>query len=149
MSRMDGMPRAQGCAGAAIARLVALVPKPRVNLTRFHGVFAPNSTYRALVVPAKRGRGKRVKTQSEAPDQTPAEKRASDLRRLFPRSSLRWILVVLCNFVRRRRAIGRLPARAATTPACRHLYPLVYDNVPQSIECCGWIASRFMRGFAG
>jgi hypothetical protein len=24
-----------------IARLAALVPKPRVNLTRFHGVFAP------------------------------------------------------------------------------------------------------------
>ena len=27
------------------ARLVALVPKPRVNLTRFHGVFAPNSAH--------------------------------------------------------------------------------------------------------
>ena len=26
-----------------IARLAALVPKPRVNLTRFHNVFAPNS----------------------------------------------------------------------------------------------------------
>ena len=25
---------------AGVARLVALVPKPRVNLTRFHGVFA-------------------------------------------------------------------------------------------------------------
>ena len=36
MYRMYGMPRAQGCAGAAIARLVALVPKPRVHLTRFH-----------------------------------------------------------------------------------------------------------------
>jgi hypothetical protein len=24
------------------ARLAALVPKPRVNLTRFHGVFAPS-----------------------------------------------------------------------------------------------------------
>jgi hypothetical protein len=24
-----------------MARLAALVPKPRVNLTRFHGVFAP------------------------------------------------------------------------------------------------------------
>ena len=28
-----------------IARLAALVPKPRVNLTRFHGVFAPNRAY--------------------------------------------------------------------------------------------------------
>ena len=26
-----------------IVHLAALVPKPRVNLTRFHGVFAPNS----------------------------------------------------------------------------------------------------------
>jgi len=26
-----------------IARLATLVPKPRVNLTRFHGVFTPNS----------------------------------------------------------------------------------------------------------
>lgn len=32
-----------------IARLAALVPKPRVHLTRFHGVFAPNSKHRVLV----------------------------------------------------------------------------------------------------
>jgi hypothetical protein len=37
-----------------IARLVALVPKPRVNLTRFRGVFAPNSAHGAQVTPAKR-----------------------------------------------------------------------------------------------
>jgi hypothetical protein len=36
MFRMNGMPRAQGCARAAIARLATLVPRPRVNLTRFH-----------------------------------------------------------------------------------------------------------------
>jgi len=36
-----------------IARLAALVPKPRVNLTRFHGVFAPNSAHRAQVTKAK------------------------------------------------------------------------------------------------
>ena len=42
-----------------IARLAAPVPKPRVNLTRFHGVFAPNSRHRALVTPAKRGRATR------------------------------------------------------------------------------------------
>ena len=39
-----------------IARLAALVPKPRVNLTRYHGVFAPNSHLRAQVVPGQRGR---------------------------------------------------------------------------------------------
>jgi hypothetical protein len=60
-----------------ISRLVSLIPKPRVNLTRFHGVFAPNSKYRVLVTPAKRGRGKKVKTPDEAQDQTAAEKRAS------------------------------------------------------------------------
>jgi hypothetical protein len=45
-----------------ITKLAALVPKPRVNLIRFHGVFAgtprrPNSKHRVDVTPAKRGRG--------------------------------------------------------------------------------------------
>lgn len=40
-----------------IARLAALVPAPRVNLTRFHGVFAPNSKLRSQVTLS--GRGKR------------------------------------------------------------------------------------------
>ncbi|MDW3816074.1 transposase [Klebsiella pneumoniae] len=39
-----------------IAKLAALVPKPRVNLARFHGVFAPNSKHRVQVTPAKRGK---------------------------------------------------------------------------------------------
>jgi hypothetical protein len=60
-----------------IARLAALVPKPRVNLTRFHGVFAPNSQHRALVTPARRGKGNKVKAVDEAQDKTPAERRAS------------------------------------------------------------------------
>ena len=42
-----------------IAKLVALVPKPRTNLTRFHGVFAPNSKFRVRVTPAKRGSGRK------------------------------------------------------------------------------------------
>ena len=40
-----------------IARLAALVPKPRVNLTRYHGVLAPNHRWCGLVTPAKRGKG--------------------------------------------------------------------------------------------
>ena len=47
-----------------IAKLAALVPKPRVNLTRFHGVFAPNSQHRVQVTPARRGK----KPDSESPD---------------------------------------------------------------------------------
>jgi len=44
-----------------ISRLAALVPKPRVNLTCYHGVFAPNSQHRARVTPARRGRGNKAK----------------------------------------------------------------------------------------
>ena len=36
-----------------VGRLAALVPKPRMNLTRFHGVFSPNSKLREKVVPTK------------------------------------------------------------------------------------------------
>ncbi len=57
------------------ARLAALVPKPRVTLPRFHGVFAPNSRHRALVTPAKRGRGNKVRVADEPA--TPAQRRAS------------------------------------------------------------------------
>jgi hypothetical protein len=34
-----------------MARLAALVPRPRLNLTRFHGVFAPNFKYQARIAP--------------------------------------------------------------------------------------------------
>jgi hypothetical protein len=60
-----------------IARLVALVPKPRVNLTRFHGVFAPNSKHRARVTPAKRGTGNKPNACAEGEEKTPSERRAS------------------------------------------------------------------------
>ena len=60
-----------------IARLAALVPKPRVNLTRFHGVFAPNSKHRVQITPAKRGKGSHPKAPDEAQHQTPGERRAA------------------------------------------------------------------------
>jgi len=59
-----------------IARLVSLIPKPRVNLTRFHGVFAPNSKYRAKVTPARRGKRRKCHS-ADAANPTPAEKRTS------------------------------------------------------------------------
>jgi hypothetical protein len=66
-----------------------LVPKPRVNLTRYHGVFAPNSSYRARVTPARRDRGSQhtARTDREAAP-TPAERRAATtweqrLKRVF------------------------------------------------------------------
>ena len=38
------------------AKLAALVPKPGVSLTPFHGVFAPNSKYRVQVTSEKRAK---------------------------------------------------------------------------------------------
>jgi Putative transposase len=38
-----------------LARSTSLVLSPRVNLTRFHGVFSANHRLRAQVVPAQRG----------------------------------------------------------------------------------------------
>lgn len=59
--------------------LAPLVPQPRVNLTRFRGVFAPlcrcKSKHGALVTPARRGRGSKPKATDEGQEQTPAERR--------------------------------------------------------------------------
>jgi hypothetical protein len=43
-----------------IAKLAALIPRPRVNLARFHGVFAPNSKHRVWMTPAKRGKWQKL-----------------------------------------------------------------------------------------
>ena len=53
------------------------MPKPQVNLTRFHGVFAPNSHYRARVTPAKRGRGGQHASSADLEEATPVERRAA------------------------------------------------------------------------
>jgi len=55
-----------------IARLAALVPNPRVNLTRYHGVFAPNHHLRKQVIPARRGRRHAVSA-----DEPPATRHAA------------------------------------------------------------------------
>jgi len=39
------------------ARLAALVPSPRMHLTRYHGVLVPHRRLRAAVMPAGRGMG--------------------------------------------------------------------------------------------
>ena len=43
-----------------LSKLAALVPRPRHNLVRYHGVFAPNSKLRKQIVPksTNRARGK-------------------------------------------------------------------------------------------
>jgi hypothetical protein len=49
-----------------LARLAALVPPPRVNLTRYHGVFAPNSRWREKVTPNRRFEGRGVEVSGDA-----------------------------------------------------------------------------------
>ena len=67
-----------------MARLAALVPPPRMHLTRFHGVVAPHSKLRAVVTPARRGVGAAKQRQEEP--QTPrhvAMNWAQRLKRVF------------------------------------------------------------------
>ena len=65
-----------------IARLAALVPKPRVHLTRYHGVFAPHSALRAQVTPAGRGKKTGVSERSPA-ERHRAMSWAQRLKRVF------------------------------------------------------------------
>jgi hypothetical protein len=71
-----------------MARLAALVPKPRAHLIRYHGVFAPASAWRAAVVPSGRGRGKRGGTESAGTEKTETDRHraltwAMRLKRVF------------------------------------------------------------------
>jgi len=58
-----------------IARLAALIHRPRANLTRFHGVFAPNSKHRALVTPSRRGKNTHRQINSNV--RSPVERHAA------------------------------------------------------------------------
>ena len=72
-----------------IARLAALAPKPRVNLSRFHGVFTPNSKHRIQLTPVRRGKGSQQHTGTNAwLEKTPPERRRAmtwmqHLKRVF------------------------------------------------------------------
>jgi len=58
-----------------IARLAALVPKPRVNPTLYHGVLAPNHRWRGEVTSAKRGKAPKMGARSEV--KNPIERHAA------------------------------------------------------------------------
>ena len=66
-----------------MARLAALVPTPRVNLTRYHGVFAPNHRLREQVTPAKRGRRDAETTNEPTPAPHVSMTWAQRLKRVF------------------------------------------------------------------
>ena len=60
-----------------IEKIVALIPQPRIHGTRFHGILAPHSAFRSLVVP------KREKTVQSEPTEENSEPKSDPTR-------LRW-----------------------------------------------------------
>jgi hypothetical protein len=70
-----------------MARLAALVPRPRVNLVRYHGVFAPANPLRGLITPARRGKGGSPRPEPTAEEAGAGHRRsmtwAQRLRRVF------------------------------------------------------------------
>ena len=73
-----------------IARLVVLIPKPRVNLARYHGVFVrgchpSNSRWRDQLTPGNKGNGSESQTDEE--EEGKAKRRgmswAQRLKRVF------------------------------------------------------------------
>ena len=66
-----------------LARLASLVPRPRVNLTRFFGVFAPHFKHRKLVVP-KLEKSKEIEDKTLTPVQQSSRMTwAQRLKRVF------------------------------------------------------------------
>ena len=59
-----------------IARLAALVPKPRVNLTRFHGVYAPNCKLRSVITSGGKTKSSNIKKKKINDDQSDVSRRA-------------------------------------------------------------------------
>ncbi len=60
-----------------IARLAALLPPPRLVLTRFHGIFAPDSPHRVRITPAPWSPGARHTKPTREEDGTSAGQRSA------------------------------------------------------------------------
>jgi len=66
----DGTTHALSSPKDFIARLAALVPRPGCHLTRYHGVFAPNSAFCRSVVPdSAKHRRRKAKIPSRGSDE--------------------------------------------------------------------------------
>jgi hypothetical protein len=48
-----------------LSKLAALVPRPRHNLVRYHGVFSPNSKMMQLIVPKRNRPIEKVKKEND------------------------------------------------------------------------------------
>jgi hypothetical protein len=61
-----------------LARLAALVPRPRGNPVRYHGILAPNAKHRSAVVPNPSQRTRRRRTPAHPRVRTPGGNRQDD-----------------------------------------------------------------------
>lgn len=50
-----------------VEKVIALIPAPRANLLRYHGLLAPNSKMRSKIIPAQ---NQKEKPQAEYPEQS-------------------------------------------------------------------------------
>ena len=58
-----------------LEKLAALVPPPRRNLVRYHGVLAPNAANRAQIVPGPKAADKETDASGGQDEITPAPRR--------------------------------------------------------------------------
>jgi hypothetical protein len=63
-------------------RLAALVPRPRLNLIRFHGVLAPNAKLRSEIIPGNKKNKSNVSDTNDDVPPSPASVRISWARLL-------------------------------------------------------------------
>ena len=66
-----------------LARLAALIPRPRSHLVRYHGVFAPNARHRAQVLSTLRPRSLRAHDEPKAALSRAAMTWMQRLRRVY------------------------------------------------------------------
>ena len=66
-----------------LSRLASLVPRPRVHLIRFHGIFAPHFKYRSLIVPQPSLSDKTSHTEQKQSKQSYSIGWAKMLKRVF------------------------------------------------------------------
>lgn len=90
-SRSSGVLQTPGFLMLSIQQMAVLVPRPRVNLTRFHGLVAPKSRCRERITPA--GRGQRPTVDPDGPE--------PDKRRAMTRALIRPIRVSNVSVLRR------------------------------------------------
>ena len=61
-----------------VEKLAALVPPPRFNLVRYHGVLAPSATFRPLIIPESESSASPAHPNCSAKQQDPAHQAASN-----------------------------------------------------------------------